>query len=106
VGRFRGDLSTGCVRLWVKLVFPGIKKNWFYLSAPKGVWRGERLALGDLGLALASPSRAPAVGCASLAAIWGVPGDGDTGGAPAEIGKGGVCSETLCGGSKGELTGT
>lgn len=34
-------ILAGCVRPWVKLVFPGIRKNWSYLLIPKGVWDGE-----------------------------------------------------------------
>lgn len=47
-GRFGGDFSFGgCVRLGVKLVFPGIRgKNWFNLLIPNRVWDAGATHLG------------------------------------------------------------
>lgn len=48
MGRFGGDFSFGgCVRLGVKLDFPGIRgKNWFNLLIPNRVWDAGATHLG------------------------------------------------------------
>lgn len=69
------DLEAGCVRRWVKQVFPGIGKNWFFLLIPNPVWDGERLTSPWVTLALALPSPVPGRWCLGDPWGWGRLGD-------------------------------
>lgn len=85
-------VASGCGLNWF---LTWIRRNWSYLLIPKGVWDGERLTLGNLGLVSPSAIPAPAALASPANGIWGIPGDGDAWMRPQQWEKG-VCSKSLC----------